>query len=142
MTSTIAVIASEAKQSRSDDATRLENAPLNLFIRALQQRAQPASQRSETALEIGTLDAVRHQRESAPIRLRGGLERAEPAQHVGARGVVEVIAVELSGYAELVDQRQPAARPFGHADRDGTIEPHDRARLEPRQFAVEGGDLR
>src|SRR5438477_3547229 len=55
------------------------------------------SKSSEAALQISALDAVGHKRQSASIRIRRSLESAEPAQHVGAGGVEQVIPIERPG---------------------------------------------
>jgi hypothetical protein len=39
----------------------------------------------QPAFQVSALDAVRHQREGAPIRVCRRLERAEPAQHIQPR---------------------------------------------------------
>ena len=61
---------------------------------------------------------------------------------MSARGVKQVIPIECSGGSETVDQAQPASRSLAHADRDRTVQEHDRRRIDLGEFVVESGDLR
>src|SRR3984893_10589616 len=101
-------------------------------IRRVRPDTAEISKRGEAALQISALDAVGHQRESASIRIRRGLERAEASEHVGAGGMEQVIPIELPGGPEFVDERPPTTRPFAHPNGDGAIQPHHRARLKAR----------
>src|SRR5260370_13117330 len=58
------------------------------------QPASRFSERGETALQEAAFDAVGGQTKSPPIGLGGRRPRSEPAQHVGTRRMIEVIAVE------------------------------------------------
>jgi hypothetical protein len=81
-------------------------------------KAQLNTRRAARRRSRCALDAVLHQRQSAPVRIRRSLERAEAPEHVGAGGVKEAISIE-----ELVDKCQPTTRSFAHPDRDGDVQP-------------------
>jgi hypothetical protein len=61
---------------------------------------------------------------------------------MSAGGVKQVISIECSGGSEPVDQPQPASGNLAHADRDRTVQQHDRRRINLGEFVVERGDLR
>ena len=79
--------------------------------------------------------------------MRGDRLRRQPRdnsspQHVGSRRVQQVVLVQRAGHSQTVHQHQAALRPFAHADRGGSIEQHDRRRIQFRELGVERSDLR
>jgi hypothetical protein len=106
------------------------------------RQAGKVSECRQPAFQIGALDAVRNQRKGAPICVCRRLERAEPAQHIGAGSMKQVVSIELPRGTKFVDKSQPSLRSLGHPYRDGAVQSHHRARLDPRQLAVKRRDLR
>src|SRR5215471_9999998 len=98
-------------------------------------------QLGEAALQISALDAIRHQCERSPIGISRSFERTEPAQQIGAGSVKEVIALEFTRAAELVDELEPASRSLTHSDGDGAVQQHHWAWIDPGQHVIEGGNL-
>jgi hypothetical protein len=63
------------------------------------------------------------------------------SQQVGARGVQQVVPVQLPARGDRLDHRQRCLRGVSHADRDGAVQIHDGTGCDPRELLVQPGDL-
>ena len=101
---------------------------------------------SETAVYIGghllqecPFVWVRRQREGSFVRGGRLLDAAQPPEQVGARGMEQVVGVEL--LRQPVRERESRVGSVGHRDRDGSIERHDGRGSPFGERPVERGDL-
>src|SRR2546423_11978636 len=85
------------------------------------------------------LDGVRRQVEGTPVRGGRVVHPARPPQQVGPRGVEEVVALQP---LDRVDELEAALRSLRERDRDGAVQLHDRARVEPGQPRIKRCDPR
>ena len=95
--------------------------------------AEPALE--EAALGRRCVTSARARR----VALRRLRAVAEPAQQVGARGMQQVVAVELTGGGELVDEREGRGGAVHHRDGHGAVERDDRRGLQALEHARRAG---
>src|SRR5207245_6387934 len=122
----------ESCGNRSANATRGSRTgsglpPLNL--------AQPP-------LEKSALGVIGDQREGSRIALRRFLRGSETEQQIGARGMQQMITVELAAGGERIDERERRPRAVRHRDRRRAVQGHDGGGLLALEELVEPDDLR
>src|SRR5260370_36284916 len=76
----------------------------------------------ETAPQVAALDGVERQRERGLVRLRRFLAPSQAPREVGARRVIQVVAVELARGADLIDERKAPLQLAAHRDRHGPVQ--------------------
>ena len=95
---------------------------------------------ARAAFEVAALGLARHEVEGA-AELAGGLvAAAQPGQHLGAGGVVQVALRQAIG-GDRVERRQAGVESVGEADRHRPVEGDDRTLVDAGEHAVEVGDL-
>ena len=84
--------------------------------------------------EESALALIDNQRQRPPVTLRRLCRGPDAAQQVGARGVKQVIAVQVA--RERVDQREAHLRPLNHRDSHGPIQRNDGGWVEAFEKVV------
>src|SRR5262249_34035081 len=69
---------------------------------------------AHTLADVLLLHIVAGKREGARVGCARLIEAIEPSQKIGARGVKEVIMIQLSTSADFFDQTQTSLQPFAH----------------------------
>src|SRR5437870_2921751 len=87
------------------------------------------------------LPAMRAAPASSTTGSRGCRRRSEAAQQIGARGVQQVIAVEIASVGERADDRERCPRAVHHRDGRGSVQGDDGGGLHALQEIVEANDL-
>jgi hypothetical protein len=71
-----------------------------------------------------------------------GIGQAEPALHVGARGMGEVIPAEVASLHHGFDGGESCFGAVAHAEGDSAIQGGDGRRVDPTENVIEPDDLR
>src|SRR5207245_3720566 len=91
--------------------------------------------------EKSALGVIRDQRERSRIALRCFLRGSQAAQQISPRGVQQVVAVEVAGSGQRLDEGERRARAVHHGDRRGAVEGDDGGRMKALQKSVEAKEL-
>src|SRR5579862_6443559 len=84
----------------------------------------------QTPLQKAPLTVVGNQLQSPAITLRSVLGGTQAAQEIGARGMQEVIILEVTGSDHRVDDFQRCPRSISHGDGNAAVERNNRRWLQ------------
>src|SRR4051794_5043651 len=100
------------------------------MTRVLRDFGEPAREEAPLGLRL-------RKRKRATVRSGGLVDALQPAQEIRPCSVIQVVFVER----QVVHECETALRPFGHRDRDGSIQLDDRGSRLLCKAAVERRDL-
>src|SRR2546422_23537 len=86
---------------------------------------------AQPPLEKSALGVIGDQRERSRVALRRFRRGSETAQQIGARGMQQVVAVEVAGGGQRFDERERRSRAVHHRDRGGAVQGDDGGGLQP-----------
>ena len=90
---------------------------------------------TQPPLEKSALALICNQRQRPAVALRRFRRGSGATQQVGARGMQQMIAVEIA--CDRVNQRERHLRAVNHCDRHGPVQRHDRRWLQVIEQVVE-----
>jgi hypothetical protein len=97
---------------------------------------------AHAALEEAALAVVGDQRQGSCVALGRFRRGPDSAQQVGARGVQQMIAVEIARRGERIDKCERRLRAVRHGDCHRAVQRHDRRGLQAFEKIIEAYDLR
>jgi hypothetical protein len=96
----------------------------------------------QPAFEKAALAVIGRQRNRSSIARRRFYGPSEPAQEIGPRRMKKMVAVQIAGLGQRVDERERGFRSVHHGDRHCAVQRHDGRGLHPLEHIVEPDDLR
>src|SRR5205809_2130205 len=97
---------------------------------------------AQPPLEKSALGVIGDQRERSRVALRRFRRGSDAAQQVGARGMEQVIAVEVAGGGQRLDEGERRAGAVHHGDRRRAVQGDDGGGLQALEHIVQPDDLR
>src|SRR5438067_985412 len=98
-------------------------------------------ERAQASFEEAALGVVGDQPDRRRVTLRRRRRASQPAEQLGARGMEQVIAVEVAGGGEGVDEVERRAGALDHRDRRRAVEGDDGRGLQTLEHVVQADDL-